>query len=278
MIDELILRDEAIRRFDVERATIALQEEAETRWPTTFAGLWIDQQPFGVSVAFTRNADSNVESLKQQFPYPGDLRAVTSRYGLAMLTALQERMGDDRRALQEGTEPEHLPPAIRDTRGVYDLDIDVPAATVIVRLADPTDAHRDAFASTYSPAVTVEEGLAEPAACTQTDCRYAMMGGLKLNLGGTSGYCSSAFAAVSGSTRYVLSAAHCYTSTGITARRNGGSHYGYTNVYSFSGPLDAERIRRSNSTWRESSKFFAQGENPRMVTSYRSHANIVIGT
>lgn len=227
-----------------------------------------------MSVAFTRNADSNVESLKQQFPYPGDLRAVTSPYGLAMLTELQERMGDDRLALQEGAQPGHLPPAIRDTRGVYDLDIDVSAATVIVRLAEVTDAHREAFASTYSPAVTVEEGIAEPAACTQADCRYAMMGGLQLDPVG----CSSAFTAVSGSTRYVLSAAHCYTGSGITARRNGGSYYGFTNVYSFSGPLDAERIRRSNSTWRESSKFFVQGENPRMVTSYRSHSYIVIGT
>lgn len=280
MIDELILRDEAIRRFDVERAAAALQQEAETRWPSTYGGLWIDQNPFAVSVAFTQNAAANVESLKSQFPYPQDLRAVTAPYPLEVLASLQRLMGEDRLALQEGQQPAHLPVVIRDTRGVYDLDIDVRTTRLIVRVAQASSALRDAFADTYSSAVTVQSGLAEPGSstCTQTDCRYAMLGGIQLYQGTTTGYCSSAFTAVSGSTRFVLSAGHCYTLSGITSRRHAGSYYGYTNVYSLSGPVDAERIRHDSSAWRESSKFFVQNEDPRMVTSYKSHANIAIGT
>lgn len=181
MLDELVTRDEAIRRFDVERSASALQQEVQSRWPATFAGLWIDQSPFSVSVAFTRDAAENVESLKPGFPYPDDLRAVTAARSMQTLTSLQQRMGQDRAALQDGQRPEHLPPVIHGTRGVYDLDIDVPAAEVVVRVAQASEDTRQAFQDAYSPAVTVQEGLAEPTTCQITDCRYAMMGGLKLN-------------------------------------------------------------------------------------------------
>lgn len=44
------------------------------------------------------------------------------------------------------------------------------------------------------------------------------------------------------------------------------------------GPVDAERVYRDSSTWRESSKFFVEGEDPRMVEYYMPYSYIVIGT
>lgn len=61
-------------------------------------------------------------------------------------------------------------------------------------------------------------------------------------------------------------------------RDHAGDRYGNVDLYGYSGPLDAERIVRTNYQFRNSGKFVVVGEYPRMVTGYQSHSNIVIGT
>ena len=54
----------------------ALQPEARTRWPDTFAGLWQLAQG-AVVVAFTSNANQKVDELRQEFPQAPELVPVT---------------------------------------------------------------------------------------------------------------------------------------------------------------------------------------------------------
>lgn len=281
MAHEQISRAEALRRFDIERAASKLQEEASTRWPTTFAGVWIDIEPYGVGVAFTNNAESNVAELAKSFDYPSDLRAVTAPRSEAVLLALQKQMIDDRSALQEGTPPARLPAAIRSTEGIYDLGIDIRAAAITVRVERVTDPLRQAFQNTYSPAVILIEGVSQPAACTIKDCGDVMMGGIQLKFQNipTSDYCTSAFTITSGGTRYLLSAGHCTIRNNAAERYHGGEFYGVVDEWQSAGPTDSERIPpllRSN--WRPTSKFFVQGEDPRMVSAFQKYQDMVIGT
>lgn len=284
-IGEAITREEAERRLRADRAASHLQGVAQSRWPDTFAGLWIDHEPtYRVSVAFTRDAAANVTELRASFPYPDDLRAVEALHSFDALSALQGRLAYERNSLQQGRAVPGMPDAIRSTRGVYDLDIDIRTGQVVVRAARPTATLRAAFTRRYPGPVVVQQGLAKPTACTQADCRHAMMGGLKLGIGyeDAAGYCSSAFTAyytADPTIRYVLSAGHCYQDTGVAFRVNGGELYGSTTYSKMAYEVDAERIRReSGSPWRESSKFYVQGETyPRMVNTVTSFANMGIG-
>lgn len=285
-IGESVTREEAERRLRADRAASRLQDVARSRWPSTFAGLWIDHEPYRVNVAFTRDAAANVTDLRAGFPYPDDLRAVDAVHSFDALSALQGRLATERSTLQQGRALPGMPDAIRMTRGVYDLDIDISAGQVVVRAARPTAALRAAFAKHYPGPVVVREGLAQPRVCTQADCRYAMLGGLQLQIGsgGSTGYCSSAFPAYytsDPSIRYVLSAGHCYQDTGIAERYNGGEWYGSTTAAKMAYEVDVERDRRNtlpDTPWRESSKFIVQGETyPRMVSNVTTHSSMAVG-
>lgn len=281
MADEGIDRGEALRRFDIEREAAIVEREALRRWPSTFAGVWIDRAPFGVSVAFTKNAAANVAQLAALTRHPEALVPQTRALSLQRLTQVQGAMAADRGRLQRGERPGNVPGSIRDTGGRFDLDIDVRANRLVTHVATgaATEQVRGDFARTYGAPVEVKAGVAEPATCYQTDCRYAMLGGIKVNQGTTSGYCSTAFASVSGSTRSVLSAGHCHTMNSANyLRYHSGSYYGAVDLYQVSGNVDVERIRKYGSSWRESSKFYVAGEDPRLVTSYTTYANTVIGT
>lgn len=279
MAAEAITRDEAIRRYHVEDAASILQAQVESRWPDTHAGVWIDRLPFGVHVAFTENAEANVASLRQSFPFPDDLSAVTLPRSLASLMSLQERMRADRQALAQDA-PSTLPQPIQDTEGRYDLDIDVRANMAVVRVEVPTPALQEAFEETYSSAVVVKPGLAQPAVCTQLDCRWAMLGGLKFEIPNTGGgYCSSGFSAINGGVHFTLSAGHCRINSGVAARDHAGARYGSVDAYQWSGPVDAERVDRTSTQFRNSGKFIVQGEeDPRLVSGFQSYSGIVIGT
>lgn len=187
-------------------------------------------------------------------------------------------MRADRLALQRGEGSTSFPQPIQQTGGDYDLDIDVRTSTVIVRVETAAPSHQQAFEDTYSSAVVVKSGLAQPRACTQADCRNAMLGGLHWQLGTSGKSCTTGFSAVANTIRYTISAGHCYVNTGIAARRHAGDSYGSVDLYGYSGPLDAERVKRTNYQFRNSGKFVVQDEYPRMVTGYQSHSNIVIGT
>ncbi len=284
-IGESITHEEAERRLKADRAASQLQDVAQSRWPDTFAGLWISHDSsYRVNVAFTRDATARLSELRAAFRYPGDVQTVGAVYSLDALTALQGRLATERSTLQQGHDVPGMPDAIRSTRGVYDLDIDITAGQVVVRAAQPTSALRAAFAQRYSGPVVVREGLSKPRACTQADCRYAMLGGLQLQIGvgGYGGWCSSAFPAYytsDPSIRYVLSAGHCYQNTGIAQRYNGGELYGSTTSSQMAYEVDVERDRRASGTvWRESSKFIVQGEAyPRMVNTVTTYASMPVG-
>lgn len=276
--DERVSLAEAERRIRVDSAAAALQATARDRWPSTFAGLWIDTEPFGVTVAFTRDAKANVAALRADFPYPADLVAATRSRSAQDLASVIERLQAARADLKRGERPAAVPPALADTAGAFDLDVDVRANTVVVRVEQVTPELSAQLHGAYGGAVQAKPGMAVPAACNLTDCRWAMLGGIKLNLGTTTGYCSSAFAAFAGSTPYVMSAGHCYADSGITSRYHAGSSYGATDRYGYSGYVDAERERRTNTTFQQSSKFWVAGEDPRMVTSYTGWASVAVGT
>lgn len=230
-----------------------------------------------MNVAFTQDAEANVASLRETFPYANDLKAVAAPRSMAVLQALQDQMRADRTALQ-GDAPSSLPQLIQDTGGTYDLDIDVRTSTVVARVELATPQLQQAFQDAYSDAVVVQSGVAQPAACSIFDCYPAMMGGLEWDIPNT-WTCSTAFLAQTDSgTKYTMSAGHCYTDTGVSARRHGGASYGSVTVYQKSGPVDAERVARTNDAFKHSSKFFVEGEYPRLVDSSKHWSLIVIGT
>lgn len=252
----------AEQRFRVEHAASELQRRAADSWPATFGGVWIDPAAFAVNVAFTANAAANVAVLAASFPYPGELRSVTVARSYADLVALQDRLRADRGLL--------------GAFGGYDLDVDLPANQAVVRFARVTDEVRERLRSAYGTAVRPEAGLSRPSACDPGACYPTMYGGLDTLQG--LGECTAGFTATIGSYRYILSSGHCYKDTGTAGVTHGGTYYGDMTAWQVSGRVDAERVRRLGSGWRESSKFFVWGEAPRNVTAYKLWASVVVGT
>ena len=272
--EEQVSEDVAAHRLRVDRAAGALEAEAERRWPDSFAGLWISRPDFTVRVAFTGDAAAKRDELARTFAFPEQLVAERAPVSLQDLRAIQERINTDRASQQQGAAAG--PASLQATRGQYDTEIDVRTQTVVLRVPDQAvDGARAETPAAYGPRVRVQSGAAEPSGCSISDCRYAMLGGLELVIG-SAGTCSSAFSATNGTNRFVLSAAHCYVNTKTTSRYNAGSYYGYTRTYQYSGRVDAERIIRSGS-WRESGKFFVEGENPRLVEDYVGYGSTPIG-
>lgn len=271
---EGVTTDEAQRRFNVEAAAAELQVVAAERYEGTFAGLWLTQQPFGVTVAFTRDEQESVRNLAAGFSYGDLLKAERRTHALPYLLDKLEQIGRDREAIRSGGAKD-APPSLIATGGNYDVGIDIRANEVTVHVQAPDTVRADLVAA-YGPAVTPREGVAEPADCATFNCGTTMMSGLQLEQ--SNGVCSSAFTAYTSSYRYVLSAGHCYTILGNrTARYHNWSLYGHTDRYGFSGNVDAERIRRTTS-FRESSKYVTNNSDPISVSSYAAQANVAVGT
>lgn len=295
---EGIGHDEAVRRFKAEDATSPLEAKAMARWPLTYAGMWIEHDPHGVKVAFTSGAEANLEELKREdldtvnpgdqvFPFLELLHPVDAEVALAVLRSIQTLMRTDRVAVAAGAGL-NLPQVIRETKGYYDLSSDVPGGKLEVWVDEPNDQLLDAFRATYTERLVLRKGRAKQGSCTQTDCLYAMMGGLQIyeETGVIDRICSSAFTAyynTNPSTRYVLTAGHCfknhYAGTSVNQQwYHAGVNYGYTNenAASWSGTVDAARIRKTTGLFRESSKSWIQNENPRMIDGYMTHAAMPI--
>ena len=224
------------------------------------------------------------------FAFPNDLRAVDAPMPQNALMAILNEMNQDRTALQNGTPPDDLPQEIKDTKGHYDLGTDVPVNMVVVAVETATDELLQAFRSTYTSRIIMRQGLSEPAGCaSQFDCRYAMMGGLELEIPSITPaligpvLCSSAFTAfftADPSKNYVISAGHCNDDPQHqgTAHRNGGANYGVVTRATKAGRVDALRVRRDYAPWRESGKFLVLDEtNPRPVLAYQRYADMVVG-
>jgi trypsin len=213
----------------------ALEPEARSRWPDTFAGLWqaVEGQVF---VAFTENANENVAQLRQDFPGAGDLVPVTLPRPLAELEALQDQMIADR-----ATPPTDGLLPLPDH---YDLDIDVIQNSVYAVVDDVDPRARLAFASRYGPTVQVRQGpLFEPERCTRANCKYQLRAGLVIQRaipGGFQKWCSSGFVVRTGAGNLnLLSAGHC--SAIGDSRYHGGELYGTVRDRQQRNRVDAER-------------------------------------
>lgn len=272
---EKVSVDEARRRFAVEAAAAGLQQVAADRYRDTYAGLWLVHEPFGVAVSFTDGAEAKVADLSDEFAYPELLRPTDAVVSEQTLLGLQGDIVADRSDVQRGRQS-RAPESLRANGGRYDVAVEHMANRVVITLPAPNEKARAEVRQRYGAAVALEAGEGGPAACGIYDCRYAMMSGLELTQPSVT--CSSAFAAYGSGYRYVLSAGHCYTQANESRRWNGGSYYGYTDRYQYSGNVDAERIRRASSAWLESSKYFATGSDPTMVSSFARLADIPINT
>lgn len=274
---ENVSLDEARRRFRTEHAAPQLEAEAAARWPSTYGGVWITHDPFVVNVAFTEDAEANVASMAEDFPYPSDLAPATVEMSLTELEQLQQAATGDRAALQSGRVPNDMPEVLAATSGTFDVEIDVPENQVVLRAANDIAALDRAVKHRYGPAARARRGIASPASCAQADCRHAMVGGIKLlQIDGT--YCSAGFTGAAGSDRFMISAGHCWEDTRNQARYNGGATMSYVDAYKVGDNVDAERsIRAIGTPWRATSKFFVEGEDPRFVTSWRTYGDQTIG-
>ena len=146
---------------DIAGAAAVLEGEAQRRWPEQFAGAWIDRG--AVWLAFTERPGPKVAQLRREVDQPHPIRGVRSRLSLDQLVALQERMSDDRSALQDGRAPAGMPEPIVETGGAYDLDIDVRRSVVVVGVEGAGPELRRAFRDYYATkAITFSEGVAAP--------------------------------------------------------------------------------------------------------------------
>lgn len=144
---------------DIAGAAAVVQQQARARWPEEFAGVWI--RGGAVYVGFTRGAHAKAEELRRDVPTPHRIRGVDATVSFAELRALQQEMGDDRMAVQQGNPPSGMPDAIVDTGGVYDLALDQRRGVVTVNVERVTRSLRRAFRDYYQTDVLrFEEGVA----------------------------------------------------------------------------------------------------------------------
>jgi hypothetical protein len=276
---EGISTDEAARRLRADRYAAAADKEARERWPDSFAGLWVDHtNGYAIHAAFTSAAAAHVTDLGREFPaIAGDLVADTRSKNSAEFDALLHRVIDDRDQFDGQTVG--APKSLAATGGAYDVVGDIRTGTVHINVPVATASLRGEVRLRYGNDVVVNEAaLAVPSSCQLTECRPAMLGGIKIT-NSTGGTCSSGFVVSASSTRFVLSAAHCYTDLGQDPFwHHGGWYYGGTNGWVKYGVVDAQRIRHETAQFQDSSKFFVVGEDPRMVTSLVGYSNVAVGS
>ena len=241
--EEGVTLEEAELRMRLETAAMALQASVGQRWPDTHGGMWLQTGgPPGLVVAFTKDAEANQAILRAAFEFPELLRTQTVERSRADLEAQHSRMVEERDQLAAGKQPSGIADAVVGTGGSYALGIRESKNAVMVYLPEVTSELRSAFEQTYGHDVVLEERAIEPLACTPTDCRYTLRGGLKIPPAAplTTHGCSSAFAAFSPNNYYLLSAGHCDD----VQRYHAGEHFGRVTAEREAGSVDAERIYR----------------------------------
>lgn len=268
--------EDAELKLRLERASIGFEAELIAAFPEIFAGAWLAAEgPPGLTVALADDTDAALAQIQKMFAFPDRVSVVKVRYSFAQLLALQEAMIQDRTRLQsDGAGP------LAVTRGIYDLDIDVQRNTVVVRLPELTDELRKLFTDAYGSDMVVVEGNASmPEACTATDCRYTLRGGLR-----TDNYlsCSTAFSAKTPNNYYVLSAAHCYGGDN-TPRYHAGERYGTVTHEVKAGRVDAERHYRPypspwGTSWYISASVLVDGAEFRPIRHHISWDSTMINT
>lgn len=275
---------EAEARFRLENAAVHIQDEARTRWPDTFTGVWMDRAggTFDVMVGFTARAADNVAALATADLVPVErLQGVDQPMSLADLEAIADRIGTDRRLLQSGQQDQvSLPSAVEATGGRFGFGTDVEGNAIHVDIDNLTSEFASAFRSAYGVATTFSEGSGGPAACSITFCKPRINGGIRFD---GNGYCSTGFNAYGGSgSRYILSAGHCTldpeSSIG-SSRSHAGTYYGYTHRAIYEGRTDAERIIESSpGVWDHTNLIRLDGTTERSITSSVAYSGYVLNT
>ena len=147
---------------DIIGAASVLDEEASKRWPTEFAGLWIDRRT--IVISFTEGAEEKVAELREAIQQPHTIVAVNGQHPLDELRAHQQKMITDREHLSEGDHPADMPAAIVETKGNYDLGIDIKTSVVTVNVERLSPELEAAFGEYYgADVIRVEEGMIVPA-------------------------------------------------------------------------------------------------------------------
>jgi hypothetical protein len=146
---------------DIAGAAPALEEEAVKRWPDEFAGLWIDRRT--IVVAFTEGAEEKAAELRQAIEQPFPVIAADAERTVDELRDLQQTMIAHRADLGRGDHPSDMPAAMVETRGHYDLGIDIQTGVVTVHVERLSPELQAAFGEYYgAELIRVEEGMAQP--------------------------------------------------------------------------------------------------------------------
>lgn len=286
--DEGLSEAAAAERFRVEREAVIIQRIARQQWPAELGGVWVDHDPASqIVVGFTDGVEPSADALRAARPSVADkIQGQTSSRSLVSLEAELEQIIQDREAIRNG-HTAGLPQALINTGGRFGAGIDQRASAITFDVEVPSSTLLNALSDRYGVEVELDRGIGEPTACTISNCRPRMNGGIELSI--DTGYvCSSGFNTYGSgvtSRRYILSAGHCTT---ITGPGYGRSHAGYTygSTHSsdngaslYSGRSDVERVRLTAvGTWDHTNLIRIDGTATRAITSYIGSADYVVGT
>ncbi|MEH0845770.1 S1 family peptidase, partial [Micromonospora sp. CPCC 205711] len=195
-------QDEAARRLALQELSAPLADTLAARFPTQYAGMWLDQAGGGVLTIAATSPDPVAQAVAG-VPDAAHVKVVPVRHSLRELTAAATRLA--------GT--------LNVTAGT-DVVVDEKANEVVVLTGDVLAAGdarlADALAAAGVPARAQARLAASsiPKACDPRYCPQApMRGGIRLDVprdDGTVGGCTTGFNVRSTSGRYyVLTAGHC---------------------------------------------------------------------
>lgn len=208
-------RQEMDRRIAMEDEMAALEQYARAQ--PSYGGHWIDQPAGGtIVVAFAGDADLHAPAVGALAPPGADVNTVNVARTFSDLEALDERIWDEVRGLQEGgILVRHWEVDVRANRVLVGVEglTDAATAELQVRYGDGLSA-----VESRNPTFTSHTGCTSRTNCYGPPIRAGISGG------GWQAYpCSIAFLIHAGSNVGWLTAGHCAQSTGVVWYHNGGS-------------------------------------------------------
>lgn len=254
-----------------------VQAEARRRWPSTFAGLWIERGR--IRVAFTSRAAGIARKLRDELSRKrrSRLRPVVFDDSLRSLETLLDQAAADRAT---GARPISAP---------YDLSLDQQRNEIVVTVERVDPRVVQDFRARYGPDVIVEQGyVSAPYACTIASCLPTLRAGLKSLIPKPEGLaaCTTGFVVRHRSSvqNLILSSAHC----GDTDAGNPGGlrqhgsplkTYGWVWKERFAGGVDAE-VQKVTSAYDSKQPYVRVSDavTAGRVYSYGQLAHLVEGT
>lgn len=181
--------DEAFHRFKLENAARPLENELSTKYPETFAGLWVEHTPeFKVVVAFTHDGETTIKPyLQGELADTLELRVV--KYSYSILQNVQMEFS-----------------SILNTFSIKsDSSIDIMDNCVVVNITKPDKIQLDN--ALQNGKLTIPENINIVTVDALAKPEVNVYGGLKLE--NLFSYCTSGFAVKNASgTKGILTAGH----------------------------------------------------------------------